>query len=55
MTIVWSYGGGVQSAAIGVLIREGVLPVPDLAVIADTGRERRSTWEYLRRFMQPYL
>jgi hypothetical protein len=53
--IVWSYGGGIQSAAIGVLIREGALPVPDLAVIADTGRERRTTWEYLRDVMQPYL
>ncbi len=53
--IVWSYGGGVQSVAIGVLIVEGALPVPDLAVIADTGRERRATWDYLRDRMQPYL
>jgi hypothetical protein len=53
--IVWSYDGGVQSVAIGVLIREGVLPGPDLAVIADTGRERRTTWDYLRDVMQPYL
>lgn len=30
-------GGGWQSVAIGVLIREGALPKPDLAVIADTG------------------
>lgn len=53
--ICWSYGGGMQTAAIGVLIRKGVLPVPDLAVIADTGRERRTTWEYLSGVMQPYL
>lgn len=53
--ICWSYGGGVQSAAIGVLIRQGHLPVPDLAVIADTGREKRTTWEYLFGVMQPYL
>ncbi len=53
--IAWSYGGGIQSVAIGVLIVEGALPVPDLAVIADTGRERRTTWEYLREHMQPYL
>lgn len=53
--IAWSYGGGFQSVAIGVLIREGRLPVPDLAGIADTGRERRTTWDYLNRFMQPYL
>lgn len=51
----WSYGGGVQSVAIGVLIKEGVLPVPDLAAIADTGREKRTTFEYLHEVMQPYL
>src|SRR5262245_54993426 len=55
MSIVWSYGGGVQSAAIAVLIRQGVLPVPDLAGIADTGREVQTTWAYLREVIQPYL
>ncbi len=53
--IVWNYGGGIQSAAIGVLVREGSLPKPDLAVIADTSRERRTTWDYLHGVMQPYL
>ena len=53
--IVWSNGGGVQSAAIAVLIRTGALPVPDLAVIADTGRERKATWEYLDGVIRPYL
>jgi hypothetical protein len=53
--IAWSYGGGVQSVAIGVMIRAGVLPVPDLAVIADTSREMPTTWEYLREYMQPHL
>jgi len=53
--IVWSYGGGIQSVAIGVLIKEGTLPKPDLSVIADTGREKRTTWEYLSSHMQPYL
>ncbi len=53
--IAWSYGGGVQSVCIGVLIGEGSLPVPDLAGIADTGRERRTTWDYLYNHMQPYL
>lgn len=55
MTIAWSYGGGVQSVAIAVLIKEGVLPKPDLAVIADTGRERRTTWQYLDGMVRPYL
>jgi hypothetical protein len=53
--LVWSFGGGVQSVAIAVLVREGVLPVPDLAFIADTGRERKTTWEYLANIVQPYL
>lgn len=41
--------------AIGVLIKEGALPRPDLAVIADTSREKRTTWQYLDNEMQPYL
>lgn len=53
--LVWSYGGGVQTAALAVLIREGALPRPDLTVIADTGREKSSTWTYLDRVMRPYL
>lgn len=53
--VAWSCGGGLQSVAIGVLIREGVLPRPDWAGIADTGRERRTTWQYLRDVLQPYL
>ncbi len=53
--IAWSCGGGVQSVAIGVLIRESVLPVPDLSGIADTGRERQATWDYLKNYLQPYL
>ena len=54
-TQVWSFGGGVQSAGIAVLVREGVLPKPDLAVIANTGRERQETWDYLKNVIQPYL
>lgn len=53
--IAWSCGGGVQSVAIGVLIREGVLPVPDLSGIADTGRERQATWDYLDEHLNPYM
>lgn len=53
--IIWSCGGGLQSAAITVLIRTGVLPKPDLTVIADTGRERKATWAYMRDVIQPYL
>ena len=53
--IVWSYGGGTQTAAIAALILQGRLPRPDVAVIADTSREISSTWDYLRGVVQPAL
>jgi 3'-phosphoadenosine 5'-phosphosulfate sulfotransferase (PAPS reductase)/FAD synthetase len=53
--IVWSYGGGTQTAAIAVLIRNGVLPAPDITVMADTGREATITWDYLHNVLAPYL
>jgi hypothetical protein len=52
---VWSFGGGVQSAAIAVMVVKGVLPRPDLIVIADTGREAASTWRYLDDVVRPLL
>jgi hypothetical protein len=44
VTTVWSFGGGVQSVAIAALVTLERLPMPDLIVIADTGREVGSTW-----------
>lgn len=55
MVKVLSFGGGVQSTALACLIANGSLEKPDLAVIADTGREASSTWEYLREVVQPML
>lgn len=52
---IWNYGGGVQTAAIGVLICEGRIEKPDLTFIADTGRETQSTWDYLQNVMQPLM
>lgn len=51
--LVWSYGGGTQSIAIGLLILEGKLPRPDIIVMADTGLETTETWEYLWCVMMP--
>lgn len=51
----WSYGGGVQSAAIAVLVQRGQLPAPDHVVIADTGREAEATWAYMREVIEPFL
>lgn len=53
--IIFSYGGGTQSAAICALIVQGRLPRPARIVIADTGREATQTWEYLNQSIQPYL
>lgn len=52
---IWSCGGGVQSAAVAALIVQGRLPRPDLAVIADTEREKSTTWSYLAQTIQPAL
>jgi hypothetical protein len=53
--IAWSYGGGTQSIAIAVLVAQGKLPRPEVAVIADTGREATETWEYTDRWVRPLL
>lgn len=50
---VWSCGGGTQSCAIAALIVQGRLPKPDISVIADTGRETKTTWEYLDEVLRP--
>jgi hypothetical protein len=55
MSDVWSCGGGTQSAAIAALIVLGDLPAPDVAVIADTGREASETWRYYESTLQPAL
>lgn len=54
-SIVLNYGGGRQTVAICVLIAKGVLPRPDVVVMADTGRENPSTWEYLENHIKPFL
>lgn len=52
---VFSSGGGTQSACISALIVQGRLPKPDFFVIADTGRERGTTWEYLEKVIRPAM
>ena len=55
MSVVWSSGGGTQSAAIAALIVAGRLPKPDFAVIVDTEREKSATWEYHEAVVVPRL
>jgi len=52
---VLSFGGGVQSVAMCLLVARGVLPRPDWIVCADTGREAQSTWDYLDGYLRPFL
>lgn len=52
---IFSSGGGTQSACITALICQGLLPKPDFTVIADTGREMPTTWEYLDAVIRPNL
>jgi hypothetical protein len=45
--LVMSFGGGVQSWGYAALAARGDVPMPELAVMIDTGRECASTWAYL--------
>lgn len=50
---ILSYGGGRQTVAMLELIRREIAPRPDRIVIADTGRENPSTWEYRAEVAEP--
>lgn len=52
---VWMNGGGHQSCGIAALLAMGELEPPDFAVIADTGYEQSTTWDYLERYVVPSL
>jgi hypothetical protein len=52
---VLSYGGGVQTIALCVLVAQGKLPKPDAVIAADTGREMPTTWEYADEIAKPLL
>jgi len=54
-TQILNYGGGWQTTGMLVLIEQGTLPRPDRIVIADTGRERKTTWRYLEQTAQPRM
>ena len=55
MIEILSYGGGVQTIAMCVLVVQGKLPRPDYIIAADTGREMPSTWDYARDYAAPLL
>lgn len=55
MSVVLNYGGGRQTVAICLLIAKGIIPKPDKIVMADTGRENPSTFEYLEKYTRPLM
>lgn len=55
MTEILSYGGGIQTIAMCVLVATGRLPKPDFVIAADTGREIPTTWQYAREHAAPLL
>lgn len=50
---VLSSGGGTQSNATICLIHAGVLPKPDLILMADTEREMPNVFDYQKKYIQP--
>jgi len=52
---VWSCGGGVDSAAMAVLICQGRLPKPDYAIMTDNGYDSSYTWDYVDQVLKPKL
>lgn len=53
MNQVLHYGGGRQTVALLILIGQSKIPKPDKIVIADTGREKTSTWDYREEIGEP--
>ena len=52
---ILNYGGGWQTVGICILIVQGKIRKPDRIYIADTGREKSSTWRYLEETTQPRM
>lgn len=53
--VLWSCGGGRQSAGIAALIVEGKLPRPDHVVMAALEWERKETFAYVTAHIRPAM
>ena len=51
---VLSFGGGVQSTAMLLYIKDGLLPRPDLIIHADTGAEMPETENHIQDWVVPF-
>ena len=49
-----SFGAGVQTTALLVLIAQGTYPRPDIILFADTGNEHQNTYDYMAEVSVPY-
>jgi len=52
---VLSFGGGVQSTAMLLMVHEGILPKPDVVMFADTGSELPETLEHIEKNAIPFV
>jgi 3'-phosphoadenosine 5'-phosphosulfate sulfotransferase (PAPS reductase)/FAD synthetase len=52
---ILNYGGGRQTIALCILVATGKYRRPDKVLIADTGREAQSTWDYLDTYVRPLM
>lgn len=55
LATVLNYGGGRQTVAMCLLIAKGILPKPDRIVMADTSREKPTTFDYLETYTRPLM
>lgn len=52
---VVSFGGGTQSTAMLLMIRDGALPRPDIVIFADTGSELPETMQHIEEVARPFI
>jgi 3'-phosphoadenosine 5'-phosphosulfate sulfotransferase (PAPS reductase)/FAD synthetase len=53
MRRILSYGGGVQTFAMLILIEQGVIEKPDCLIFADTGCEWPHTYDHIENMAKP--
>lgn len=52
---VLSFGGGVQTTALALMVLEGAIERPDVAIFADTQWETKDTYEYVDRVERMWI
>jgi hypothetical protein len=52
---ILSFGGGVQSTAMLLMIANGDLERPDMVIFADTGSELRETMDHIENNAKPFV